>query len=1313
MIKRLTLGLVALFAIIGSFSGLAANSPDFLYLIWDGNNWPAPIKDNADQMTKLPKVADGIYEAKVTSERTQYYRFWFAIFTDLADGDGSNVSMWVQNRLSPVGDNAENEAVYYKCSATCAVTAYDYNTNVDQWGKSFMGDMGTSALIRVDMNKKRVYCIPDYAEYLVVDGQKVPTLETVTEYWALKSQPKYHIPEGTLKMSIFNLFDNKSKGGDAEYDGGYSLNLNTAEGKDTFTYENWPGGVIGTSVATEGDRYCFWVNNLKKEEESLDVYKDGYIVGDFCSWDFADEVPLREVSATVLEAEVPVGAKVFKVTTIGWTHNFGPAEFYGIRSDSEGNFYAYPESEGRNFEFDSPNTEPVILTINLETGLVKFSKNALFTSAGEYYVPDPEVSNKVYLATPGDNIVDLTMANDKIVAATHSELSMQPDGTYTCTARMRSGLFSFNIIKSLGETPGKTVVVGPADDGILTTDRYKVVRRTSEYNGVSAPMWKLDTDIDDANADIVYNPATQEVTVTIPSLKPIDTSNPEKIYVIGSPQSWDINDGSLQLQYMSDGKYYGEIPISAGMNNFRFYTSLGNWDDESSIGSGVYDFEEVEIPFADGTYSWVRGNGNWKLTAEAAGTLYVSLDYNGRAVRMSNEPIAHGEPATPEQPNKKVIYSDIDGRFYSISNEESPAASRIEKGDKFYIFDEMPEYPVSDPRCFESALVLKPVNRDLSAVGVEGVYEAVKEGEGMKYITTEGVFSQIIIDGDIVYLMKPGCDMGAADFLVFDGEELPTLSTLEKYASRMGINHSLMKPVEIPAGAKGFQICSVVKNNYDSGCFETDLDFGKDAVCEVANWPQGGTNHFILHNADGARIISGPSGFVNLNALEKIYFNEYEPNPQGTSTPIRHEVKETAPGSRVFEGTLPMSTYGDGSRGISATFLIDDGFYIGYPNTTMLINSDGDRLINSRGDYGVKKPLSLNGWSYTASDIKDGSLNFRVDLNDMTAVFTPVEARIMEIKQVSLAGSEGSEKTSLGSATAFDDAGQLISFSGLAPQDYTLRIDNPGSSTGARKPRYNRAPAARLTFDKYGICETEYNPAGVNEWNVSVTEEGSLKIHLNSETRKARIFNESAVTGYYVLKYQTNLPYNCYYTPMIETFDASKAEMLFPAADGLYKGEVEITRGGCHISIGSCISSGSGFYHHKGIFPYADCIDLYGMAKDDEREVSTLFVPGISNTLLVSEGDLKVAMEYDPVSYTLRLRSLSDSGVCNLPVAEGVSLRVADGGVAVSADEETAFVAYTLQGICTVRVTVPAGEEVIVPLAKGVYVSNLGKFIVR
>lgn len=128
----------------------------------------------------------------------------------------------------------------------------------------------------------------------------------------------------------------------------------------------------------------------------------------------------------------------------------------------------------------------------------------------------------------------------------------------------------------------------------------------------------------------------------------INFREPGYIFLVGSPQGWNIGDGSMMLFEADDEigtkTYRGHFPIAAAADlQFRFYTELGDWGNDGSlpsIGAAATDGDNKVCEFdADGKYSGnvVFGKGNFQFPTWPGGEMYIIVDLNSMKITVSDK----------------------------------------------------------------------------------------------------------------------------------------------------------------------------------------------------------------------------------------------------------------------------------------------------------------------------------------------------------------------------------------------------------------------------------------------------------------------------------------------------------------------------------------------------------------------------------------------------------------------------------------------------------------------------------------------------
>lgn len=120
------------------------------------------------------------------------------------------------------------------------------------------------------------------------------------------------------------------------------------------------------------------------------------------------------------------------------------------------------------------------------------------------------------------------------------------------------------------------------------------------------------------------------------------------LYLVGTPQGWDIYNGDNRffLEKVSDTDriYRGYLTLPAGVNEFRFYGRMKDWE-QYSVGASANDDEITDIDMSRGTFTTglveyvpgsVAGKGNWRTSEDFAGGLVeITVDLDSKTAVFS------------------------------------------------------------------------------------------------------------------------------------------------------------------------------------------------------------------------------------------------------------------------------------------------------------------------------------------------------------------------------------------------------------------------------------------------------------------------------------------------------------------------------------------------------------------------------------------------------------------------------------------------------------------------------------------------------
>lgn len=179
-------------------------------------------------------------------------------------------------------------------------------------------------------------------------------------------------------------------------------------------------------------------------------------------------------------------------------------------------------------------------------------------------------------------------------------------------------------------TPQKEIAV---PQGVVSKDKLNTAVRDlfGDKNGAKDVYIRFAAYLVDGTSRVMFGDNKTFFASSMVSITPIDVEfhEPTYIYVVGTPNGWDINSGKVPLT-CSTGQnniFIGKVNLSAGENIFRFYKELGNWD-TNSWGSQVDD-NPVDITdgFKDGVYngSVTEGKGSFKMATNGVYKLTVDI----------------------------------------------------------------------------------------------------------------------------------------------------------------------------------------------------------------------------------------------------------------------------------------------------------------------------------------------------------------------------------------------------------------------------------------------------------------------------------------------------------------------------------------------------------------------------------------------------------------------------------------------------------------------------------------------------------------
>lgn len=172
---------------------------------------------------------------------------------------------------------------------------------------------------------------------------------------------------------------------------------------------------------------------------------------------------------------------------------------------------------------------------------------------------------------------------------------------------------------------------------LLSQDTPTTLTITSDGNG----GYNVTADVQMVQSNLI-GVSELKVTANYPKAPNFALNNFPRIYLVGEPQGWDINNNSIPVEKTSEDSriYGGSLFIPSGKFMFRFYGDLSDWS-SWSIGSQDYD-DPIEIgfdgsglyngPLSEGEQYSDNGKGAWSMPTWTGGRFYANVDLDAAQV---------------------------------------------------------------------------------------------------------------------------------------------------------------------------------------------------------------------------------------------------------------------------------------------------------------------------------------------------------------------------------------------------------------------------------------------------------------------------------------------------------------------------------------------------------------------------------------------------------------------------------------------------------------------------------------------------------
>lgn len=895
-----------------------------------------------------------------------------------------------------------------------------------------------------------------------------------------------------------------------------------------------------------------------------------------------------------------------------------------------------------------------------------------------------------------------------------------------------------NFISALGGTQEANSVICPPSDRNMNFNEASGMYFSSAVvaNQTAGAYWIVPGE---KNFNIY------KVTVT-PGDKPVvkfeGEKIPNEIYLVGSPQGWDITSDSMPLKKTVNGGYYGSYNIAAGDVLFRFYTSLGSWDN-NSLGS-QYDDNPIDLTdiVSESTYEMVRGKGSFLFSSWSGGMMYMYVQPSELCVTFSKEPIAAAGEFAPEITDPKGIQGlyDADGHEYNKNKDGLYHLGISLTGDetreiKLYTYN----LPISDDESeAEGSYALTLPNGHQWKFDEFGVAETsfdvqecvttnvpnhvvVKNEDGIEHasytlaIDMESKKMYLERMDDVIYLL------GA-----FADGKVPTYATRQEFKQYIIKNRADF--IDVPQNKLDFIFVPSI--DYAVTYFN-EADFDPIPLTFENGIANIHANRTVFRvSADqwtGGRLFVSTAVVMDARNIDKIHALVGSNDKWKIST-----LKETTPGGRIYEGDVSF----DNVQNPTLMFSLD-GFdennncNVPFASLShynfMSQNYAKMRTLVAKNNV-MAGMLRFYGFSFELPSVKgSGVLKVKVDLNtmEMTAQL-PEENKASVYESVadnsSLDEVVASQSSTVDNAVTLDaqvnaNEGEAAEFNFASPEGEVI-VPASGQATA-------------ITFGADGVWEGDFVKVGTPlrsrsaarkaaaandaKWSLSLPEgvtASNVAMLINEDTKKIKVFSSAHKSDGFFLVINAEDGYTFEIEPNIEHIDA--LPQLTKVSDGIYKGVVTVPETGLRMRVAnSLFSNNTGISGLSG-FGSDELYTAFELADGNDEKSQAAWNMSYANQWTVRAPAGKATVTYDEKASKLIVKSDAGLGCEDLTADNGTSFRlvVGEGCVTVMSDGNTDLDFVNAAGAVTKHVSVTAGTTTI-NLVPGFYIVAGQKIFVK
>ncbi len=207
---------------------------------------------------------------------------------------------------------------------------------------------------------------------------------------------------------------------------------------------------------------------------------------------------------------------------------------------------------------------------------------------------------------------------------------------FTGNIYIKAGEFQFRFYSKLGDWESFSVGAQDADNPVDITFNAngmyegKIYMGKKKNDSLGKGSWQ-DASWAGGNLEITVN--TKEMTITMKK------AEAKKIYVIGALSGWNINNDAVYISENPGNSniYVGTIPVNAGDCMFRFYTKLGAWGSDGSIGADSAGNLDIDLSSPYIGAAVIGSEQNWNCPNWTNGELNITLDLNSNTINLERK----------------------------------------------------------------------------------------------------------------------------------------------------------------------------------------------------------------------------------------------------------------------------------------------------------------------------------------------------------------------------------------------------------------------------------------------------------------------------------------------------------------------------------------------------------------------------------------------------------------------------------------------------------------------------------------------------